>query len=180
MEIASIYATKAPYSVAVFLPAQVDAYRKMRLEALREEPGMFGNSLAYESAYDDKVWEDRVRQPLGACFGLYHNQDLIGITGITGVGQKEGEAYMTQSYIRKAHRGKRLSRLLYEARLAWARERNLKRLLIGHKQSNLVSKAANQHFGFTYTHSEPRTWPDGSKEDMLCYELWLERDSEGY
>jgi GNAT superfamily N-acetyltransferase len=137
------------------------------------EPGFFGNSYAMEAAFTDLQWANRVVSPNSACFGLYCANELIGLTGIFIDLAKPGYAYMTQSYIRKEHRGKGLSRLLYQARMAWAKEQGTRYLEIGHKESNLTSKAANQHFGFKYTRRESRTWPDGSTEDMLYYILEL-------
>lgn len=161
------------YHISQFRPEDVDLYRSMRLEALHLEPGMFGNSHAVESAFGPEQWLARLTNPFGACFGLYYGDDLIGITGISGEKDKPEEAYMTQSYIRKAHRGKHLSRMLYEARFNWARARGIKRLIIGHRASNITSKAANQRFGFRYIYSQSRQWPDGATEDMLYYELML-------
>ena len=161
------------YSIRPFLPEEVEIYKAMRLEALQLEPGMFGNSHALEAAFTNEQWLARLTDPYRACFGLFFNGELIGITAIITEQEKPGEAYMTQSYIRKAHRGKGLSRLLYEARLAWAKEHDVKRLIIGHRRSNATSKAANQHYGFRYTHNESRTWPDGATEDMLYYVLDL-------
>jgi RimJ/RimL family protein N-acetyltransferase len=162
------------YTISQFIPEEVQAYKTMRLEALRLEPGMFGNSHAIEAAFADDQWLARVSNPDGACFGLYCGDELIGITGIV-ISDKERpeEAYMTQSYIRNAHRGKGLSRMLYEARLAWARKQKLKRLVIGHRIGNTASYAANQHYGFRFTHKESRMWPDGKTEDMMYYELSL-------
>jgi RimJ/RimL family protein N-acetyltransferase len=159
------------FSIRRFLPEDVSAYRAIRLEALQMEPGMFGNSHATESSYEDRVWQARLENPLVACFGLYHAKTLIGLTSIVSDEEKPGEAYMTQSYIRKAYRGRGLSRMLYEARFAWAKEQGIQRFIIGHRESNLVSKAANQRYGFKYTHRVARVWPDGAAEDMLYYML---------
>lgn len=162
------------YTIRQFTAADVSIYRAIRLEALQTEPGFFGNSYATELAYANEQWLARITNPYGACFGLYHLNDLIGITAIIILDKdKAHTAYMTQSYIRPAHRGKGLSKLLYNARLQWAREQGIVRLLIGHRRSNISSMKANQKFGFRYTHSESRTWPDGITEDMLHYELLL-------
>ena len=134
---------------------------------------MFGNSYAMEAAYPEENWAQRCTNPGCAIFGLYANDELIGITGIIQNAENPEEGYMTQSYIRRAHRGQKLSGLLYEARIAWARSNGIGRLIISHKATNHASKAANQRFGFCYTHSESRTWPDGSTEDNLFYELIL-------
>ena len=72
------------------------------------------------------------------------------------------------------HRGKGLSRLLYEARLSWAAQRpQLKRLRIGHRETNHSSMAANQRYGFKFVWRESLSWPDGSMDDVLYYELTL-------
>lgn len=162
------------YTIRQFLPEDVEQYKFMRLEALQLESGMFCNRYEYEAAFLQEQWIARVANPNGACFGLYYGDELIGITGIVVTDEeKPDEAYMTQSYIRKVYRGKGLSKILYEARLEWAKKHQIKCLKISHRASNLVSKAANQHYGFIYTHSGSNVWPDGQTEDMLYYELML-------
>lgn len=162
------------YTIHQFLPEDVEQYKSMRLEALQLERAMFCNSYEYEATFPQEQWIARISNPHGACFGLYYGDELIGITGVVVTDEdRPDEAYMTQSYIRKVYRGKGLSKILYEARLEWAKKRQIKCLKISHRANNLASKAANQHYGFIYTHSEPNTWPDGQTEDMLYYELML-------
>lgn len=162
------------YTIRQFLPEDVAQYKSMRLEALQQDGGMFCNSYEYESTFLQEQWIARIANPNGACFGLYYGDELIGITGIVVTDEeKPDEADMTQSYIRKIYRGKGLSKLLYEARLEWAKAHQIKCLKIGHRAGNQASKSANQPYGFKYTHSEPHTWPDGKTEDMLYYELVL-------
>ena len=161
------------YTIRQLLPDDVAMYKAMRLEALRLEPGMFGNSYALESDYSEEQWMERISNPKAAIFGLYHQQELVGITAIIIDKNQAEEAYMTQSYIRAVHRGRGLSKLLYKARLDWAKRHQLKRLEIGHRESNVVSKAANQRHGFRFSHRSSRAWPDGTSEDMLYYTLEL-------
>lgn len=162
------------YSVRQFGLEDLGLYKAMRLEALQLERSMFGNSYELEASFPYEQWVARITNPAGACFGLYYGDESIGITGIVVTDAAlPFEAYMTQSYIRKAFRGKGLSALLYQKRLEWAKDHLIKTLRIGHRESNLASKAANQHFGFVYTHAEARTWPDGQTENMLYYKLEL-------
>lgn len=161
------------FHIRQFTANEVAAYRAIRLEALESDPEVFGNNLATESAMPESEWVDRVVNQRFARFGLYDGAQLIGLTAVVVDKDNAEEGYMTQSYIRKAYRGQKLSRLLYEARLSWAREHNIKRLTIMHRASNLASKYANQHFGFKFTHAEPKEWVNGETEDMVCYELLL-------
>lgn len=161
------------FSIRAFRPDEVEAYQAMRLEALRLEPGVFGSNYAREAAFAPDEWLARLTSPTSVCMGLYHDGELIGITGVVVDRDDATRGIMVQSYICKAYRGRGLSRLFYEARLAWAREKGLRTLRIGHKESNLVSKAANQRHGFVFSHREACTWPDGSVEDILYYDLEL-------
>jgi RimJ/RimL family protein N-acetyltransferase len=162
--------TITPYSIRRFLPEDLALYKTIRLEALQLEPGMFGSSYAREASFTDQQWLQRINGDNSDCFGLFYGDRLIGVTGIVIDWNDPTLALMTQSYIRREHRGKGLSRLLYEARLAWAAERpQVKRLRIGHRESNDISKAANQHYGFKYVKRESCDWPDGSREDILYY-----------
>ena len=156
-----------------FLPHEAGAYKAIRLEALALDRGMFGNSYETEAAFDDAHWGDRLRNPDVACFGLFDGEALIGLTSILRDAERRAEAYMTQSYIRKAYRGRGLSAMLYEARIGWAREVGIARLLIGHRERNAASAAAIRRYGFAFSHCVSRQWPDGATEDMIYYTLDL-------
>ena len=161
------------YIIKQFEASQLERYKCMRLEALKLEPGMFGSAYATESNFTAEQWRHRVVNNNSACFGLYHQDELIGITGIVADREDVTRGLMTQSYIRKAYRGRGLTGLLYDARITWARAHGLQTLRIGHKESNLPSKAANQRHGFHFVYREPGNWPDGSIEDTLYYDLEL-------
>jgi GNAT superfamily N-acetyltransferase len=161
------------YNIRQLHAADLYLYRSMRVEALTLEKGMYANPPEKEIAYNDEEWINRLTNPASAIFGLFNDSTIIGITAIFIQNADEGIGYMTQSYIKKEFRGQHLSRLFYEARIGWARERKLKKLVISHRQKNRVSKSANQRFGFKYTHNEMRQWPDGMEEANLFYELVL-------
>jgi RimJ/RimL family protein N-acetyltransferase len=161
------------YSIRQLHDEDLGPYRSMRVEALTLEKGMYGSPPEKEIAYNDEEWINRLTSPASAIFGLFHDGNIIGITAIFIQDADEGIGYMTQSYIKKKFRGQHLSRLFYEARIGWARERKLKKLVISHRQKNEISKAANQRYGFKYTHTEMRQWPDGMEEANLFYELAL-------
>ncbi|MBC9928841.1 GNAT family N-acetyltransferase [Chitinophaga qingshengii] len=158
------------YHIRQLQENELPLYKSMRLEALRLESSMFRRPHAEEAALPDATWLERLTHP-GAVFGLFENDTIIGITGVRLLDGQVG--YLGQSYIRKEYRGRGLSAMLYQARIAWAKKMQLKQLQVGHRENNLVSKAAIQRYGFTYSHREPSNWPDGSTEDVLYYVLDL-------
>lgn len=161
---------KGVYNIRQLGENEADLYRSVRLEAIRAEPALFRCSKPAEADLTDADWQERIKHPR-AVFGLFEGERLIGMTSILLLNEEEG--YLGQSYIRKEHRGKGLSALFYEIRIAWATELGLKRLSISHRDGNLVSKAANQRYGFRYSHRESVNWLDGTTGDSLYYFLDL-------
>lgn len=96
---------------------------------------------------------------------------------MTGVGvhrQRPDTAFFWGSWLGPAHRGRGLSNEMYAARIAWSRIRGLAPIQVSHRASNVRSKAANQRHGFTATGVvTERTWPDGTVEAEVFYELRL-------
>jgi hypothetical protein len=110
--------SKDSYHIRALTALNLPAYRQMRLEALQTHPGFFGNSHAKEASMPEAQWLERLTSPERCGLGLYNVNELVGITGIV---IEDGKGYLTQSYIREQHRGNGLSRLLYQARINWAR-----------------------------------------------------------
>jgi len=155
-------------------PSEWRAFRDVRLHALRSEPGLFFSSHDAESALGETEWRRRVRNPNGQMFGVFDGERLVGITGvITARDDPSGEsAMLIASYLLPEYRGRGLSRLLYEARLAWVRERpRYRRVVVSHRRSNEPSRRAIGRFGFAPVATVSTTWPDGSTDDELQYAM---------
>ena len=156
------------YKIRQLHESESDLYKSIRLEAIQKEPSMFRSSVPAEAAITDAEWRERLKFPK-AVFGLFENGNIVGMTNIVLLNESEG--YLGQSYIRKEYRGLGLSDLLYKIRMAWASKLQLKRLKVSHRESNTISKAANQRFGFKYSYRESVKWLDGTTEDALYYIL---------
>jgi len=163
----------APYTIRQFQSTDWREYKAIRLEALQAEPAAFASSYAEQVLFADEHWQNRLGDANCAYFGLYYGDDLIGISGIMCDVHHEHEAELIASYITKEHRGKNLAHLFYQARIEWAKNKGIKRLIISHRDSNITSRQANQRAGFQYTHRVSRLWHDDNWEDNLYYELEL-------
>jgi len=148
-------------------------YKSIRLEALEAEGHFFGARIAIESAQTDEQWKERLANEKCAIWGLYDSEVCIGLTGAVEMREDIQGALFIASYIRKEYRGKGLSALYYQARIEWAKDMGYKFAEVHHRRDNLASKAANQKFGFIYTHTVNVPWPDGTDDDSLYYRLRL-------
>ncbi len=146
--------------------------KEIRLDALRREPTVFGSSLDKELQFLDSEWQNKLVDGNRAYFCLFSDDgETVGLTATYGT--VDAAAVLVASYIKEAHRGRGLSALFYNARIGWARAKGFKKAIVSHREDNLISKAANQRAGFSYTHSKERVWADGQPSPEVFYELDL-------
>lgn len=159
------------YHIRQFQQADWQALKEIRLEALLHNRRFFGSNYEREAAFPDEQWQSGAGGAGIVFWGLYAAETLIGMTGMI---KTATEAVLIASYIKPAYRGKGLSTLLYEARISWAKANGCAYIIVSHRADNEASKAANQHFGFQFTHKENRLWPDGTEAEELFYRLDLQ------
>jgi RimJ/RimL family protein N-acetyltransferase len=155
-------------------PKDWEAFRELRLHALRTEPGNFFAAYRDEAGKQPEEWQRTTRGGDHQVFGLYDRERLIGITAaFTSRDDPSGKtAILAMSFILPEYRGKGLSNLLYEARLDWIRAQpQFTRVVVFHRQSNDASRKAIHRHGFVFVTRTARTWPDGQTEDEFSYEL---------
>lgn len=155
------------------LPDDHVLYQGVRLRALATDPEVFSSNLSRESALPEKHWRLRLQDEKVGIFGVFDGDEIVGMTGIAIDNDDPMCAFLWGSWLEPEVRGRGLSREMYRARIDWARVKGLARVVVSHRRSNLPSMRANQQFGFRTTHRVQRSWPDGTVEDELHYQLDL-------
>jgi len=151
-------------------------FRDFRLQALQAAPGVFHSSYELEVTNGPEQWQRTLTSPTSRVFGLFDEEHLVGITAVFPSSEDPSgrTAILAMSFILPEYRERGLSRLLYKARLDWIRSQGVfKRIVVSHRASNEASRRAIERHGFLPTRSAPRTWPDGTVEDELFYELQI-------
>jgi RimJ/RimL family protein N-acetyltransferase len=161
-------------SVRRLVEHQWQVLRDVRLRALKADPSVFSSNYEKESAMTDADWKSWLRTNDTAVFVLYEDPTPIGMAAIS-VDREDPtkkRAILWGSWLEPFARGKGLSKTMYEARLAWAKEHpTIETVIVSHRASNLSSKQANQKHGFVFTHSVEKVWPDGTRDDNVFYAL---------
>lgn len=146
-------------------------YRKFRLEALSLHPDLFAPSRDETKMTDDE-WKQRLTDKEACTFGLYCNNELIGITGVYRNKDEPEKVHLVASYVQSAYRKKRLSRLLYESRVKWAYDQqNVKYIYVDHYEDNEPSFRAQQKFGFIYDSFYDSPDQSGRMRRSVIYKL---------
>lgn len=151
-------------------------FREIRLKALKSDPKVFGSNYEREKTYSKQDWKKWVGAKNQAIFFIYDDEMPIGMTGIY-IPQDtvtKTTAILWGSWLESDYRRKGVSRLMYKARIDWAKQnKNLRRIEVSHRESNLASKYANQKHNFKQIKEEDKKWHDGIMEKDVIYELNL-------
>jgi RimJ/RimL family protein N-acetyltransferase len=151
-------------------------FSRIRLRALQTDPNVFGSNYEREAGQDEEVWKETLRSPTAAIFIIYADETPAGMTAIAvDRNDPTGKtALLWGSWLAPEYRGKGLSKMMYDARLEWAKAQpTVERIIVSHRASNTASKHANQKHGFKFTHAQEKHWIDGKTEDEVFYELKL-------
>jgi RimJ/RimL family protein N-acetyltransferase len=150
-----------------------EIYRDIRLQALKNHPAYFLPSKD-ETLFSESDWRQRLGNPNAATFGLFRGTEIIGISTIARENNHPAaeRAFLVGTYIKKDFRRKGLSERLFQLRLEWAKEqKNIKTLLLEHREDNLPIQKSHQKFAFKLSSSREQLWPDGTTAACLTYEL---------
>lgn len=157
--------------VRALVPADWQQFRDIRLHALQSCPGAYSTSYADAKDRTEAQWKDLIAGADRHVFGLFNGTDLAGIAAVFAEGTT---ATFAMAFIRPEYRGRSLSHLLFDARMAWCREHNIDRAIVSHRASNEASARAIRRHGFSATSRAVRLWPDGETEDEISSELRLD------
>lgn len=100
--------------------ADLEAFRRVRLEALLYEPASFTSTYSDWVALPDNDWRERLNDPV---FAIFRDSEPVGLTGLVRerLPRAAHRASITMVYIRKDVRGRGLAKSLLDrvAKFAW-------------------------------------------------------------
>lgn len=146
----------------------VDAFRALRLEALRREPLAFRATLADEARQPPGYFVERLTN--GAVLGAFVDGALVGIAGIAPLPDADSPdcGVLWGVYVRREMRGRGLAKQIIDAAVRSARGLYAEiRLRV--KAGNKPARALYARLGFARLRSEMAPAADGR---IYEYEWW--------
>lgn len=157
-----------PLTIRQVRSDEVDAFRRIRLEALLNEPS------SYASSYDDWVslsvneWQQRLNDPV---FIAFQNDEPVGIIGLLRqrASKMAHRATIIMVYVRKDLRGMGLAKGLLDAITDHARDIGIRQLELSVSAENFAAARFYLREGFSEVGRIPGGFLHNGKEidDLL-------------
>jgi ribosomal protein S18 acetylase RimI-like enzyme len=164
------------YTIRPLLPDDVDAFRRVRLDALRLHPEAFGSAYEDELQLDRTQFIERLTTPNLTRFGGFADAVLVGLAGlqIRAGAKEQHKSRLFSMYVDAAHRRSGLAQQLVEAVIAGAREADAVVLQLSVTSSNTRAQSFYRRMGFTVYGVERRSLKVGDRyfdEDLMALDL---------
>jgi ribosomal protein S18 acetylase RimI-like enzyme len=158
-------------------PSDVDAFRAVRLDALRLHPEAFGSSYEDEAVLDRAEFVERLTTAGLVRFGAFDEHgSLVGLIGlqIRSGAKQQHKAFLFSMYVDAAHRGTGLAQQLVEAVIAAAREAGAIVLQLSVAAGNAPAQRLYRRMGFTTYGIDRRSLKVGEHfhdEELMALDL---------
>lgn len=138
-------------------------YKSIRLELLKNHPTYFGSSYEDESEFDDFVWKSRLKKNTVDTYGMFEDDDLIGLVVLVYNPRLKMKhvATLNSMYIKPAYRKQGLASRFIDKIIKDAIHQGLYRLNLSVVDTNLYAINLYQSKGFK---------PYGIEPDTICHE----------
>jgi len=140
--------------------ADADAYRELRLAALKNHPTAFGQNYEESLARPREYWVERLSQKQDeiALYFAEHENGLIGMTGIIRPASVKAKhsATIWGVYVIPAWRGLHIAEALIQACLDWAKVQKISIVKLAVVTANQSAKQCYERIGFTTYGVEPQ------------------------
>ncbi|WP_085044290.1 GNAT family N-acetyltransferase [Ensifer aridi] len=135
--------------VRLLQPTDVEVFRRIRLEALREEPAAFASTASDWELLSDRDWRRLLADT--SVFVAFCNDEPVGIMGLVRQRPRKmaHRASIVMVYVRQSLRGGGVSNELFDALISYACETGIRQLELEVSAENLGAQHFYLRKGFT-------------------------------
>ena len=152
--------SETDFTIRHINPADLQVFRELRLEALKNHPSAFGSDYEETLLQPQSYWEKRLTFQVDeqALFFSEHHGQPIGMAGIVRNNSKKNHhsATIISVYVKPEWRGRRIAEMLIHACLGWAAEHDVVIVKLAVVTDNLPAIHTYERCGFKIYGTEPK------------------------
>ena len=150
----------------------LNQYRNIRLELLKNAPTNFGSSFEEESQFDRKMWVNRLSKETISVFGAF-DTELVGIvlTVENPRSKMKHIASINSMYVKEKYRSLKIGDKLVKHALEYLKNKDVEQVILSVVTSNLPAVKLYENNGFVHYGTEIGT----IKYENEYYDLYLMR-----
>jgi len=138
----------------------IAAFKALRLEALRSDPGACGSDYHESLNAPESMWQERIQPSLDNAGRIFLADTGDELAGMTGVVREKGakvnhSAFIWGVYVRPAYRGRGIGEGLIRAAVEWCAQEKLRSVRLTVVTTNLSAIRCYQRCGFSETGMQP-------------------------
>lgn len=163
-------------------PSQWKEYKKLRLQALKNNPQAFSSPYNKEKTYSDKEWQQKLKDVGNGTdwilFAKNSNDKLIGMIGgyRDNNGMKNHSAEIWGVYVDPKMRGKGVAKLLIAGILnEFKNDQDINSVVLGVNADQISAKKLYESFGFITKRIKVHLMGDGKEHTLLNMQKSLEK-----
>lgn len=142
--------------ITAISPDLTDAYRTVRLRALRGDPQAFGSTYARESSFTDEQWAGRVARAdgdAGVGFLAFEEGAAEACGLVACFKDQDGAAvgHVVSMWVAPSHRRRGVGGALMARAIQWAESQGLKALQLDVSSNNASATRLYERLGFALT-----------------------------
>lgn len=154
----------------------LESYRSIRLELLKKYPTNFGSSSEEESAFDEKMWVNRLSKDTITPIGAFIEGEIVGIVLTVQNPRKKMKhiAHINSMYVKDEYMGKGIGDALIKYAVSLMKEKEVEIIYLSVVSDNTSAINLYQKNGFSGYGIEPKTIKhEGKYHDLLLMSLEL-------
>lgn len=158
-------------NIRVLTINDLEVYKNIRLELLKNEPINFGSSYDEESSFDDSFWANRLNNKKIIVFGAFDKDYLVGISlAVTNPRKKLKHITTINSmYVKNEYQNKGIGKQLINKIIKYSKSKEIEIINLSVVTTNTKAIGLYKYFGFRIYGEEKK----GIKLDNEYIDMYL-------
>jgi len=137
--------------IRILKPDELHIWVRLRLDALADAPGVFGDTVLQVSQRSEEEWRESLLERDGSLLIAFDGQLPVGMARVSRSKERPGSAGLYSMWVAPAARRNGVGKALMDSAFVWAEQRQTHEMILFVAQGNDDAKRLYLRAGFVET-----------------------------